>query len=362
MTPPARLLVILLGAIGDVVCGMPLVQRLRVGWPATRIAWAVESPAAPLLQAHPAVDEVIVFRRGQGAGALVEFLRAVRAASPDLTLDLQRHFKSGLTSWWSAAPRRVAFHWRNSREGNCFFNTESIEPVREFTPKVAQFLCFAEHLGLAPVPLSFGLTARAPERERVEGLLAGAGARFAALYVGSTWPSRRWLPRPTAGLCRALRAQGLGVVLLGAPADGPFALRILAAGAGDVIDITGQTSLRELIAVMERAAIAIGPDSGPMHVAAAVGTPVVALFGATSPARSGPWGWHHLVVRGDAPCAPCYLSRCPIGQVCMEQITPATVMERVRQVLSGVAVRQEWDEAKHSRAPVRGCASDRVGR
>ena len=103
MTPPERLLIVLLGAIGDVVCGMPLVQRLRAGWPSTRIAWAVEPAAAPLLEAHPAVDQVIVFRRGQGAAALAEFLRAVRASRPDLTLDCQRHFKSGLTSWCSGA-------------------------------------------------------------------------------------------------------------------------------------------------------------------------------------------------------------------------------------------------------------------
>ncbi len=344
MTPPERLLIVLLGAIGDVVCGMPLVQRLRAGWPATRIVWAVEPAPAPLLEAHPAVDERIVFRRGQGVAALAEFLRAVRASRADLALDLQRHFKSGLTSWCSGAPRRVSFHWRNSREGNRLFNSESIEPVREFTPKLGHFLRFADHLGLPPAPVSFGLAATPPEREQVVPRLAEAGARFAALYVGSSWASRQWLPRATAGLCRALRARGLGVVLVGGPADVPFALRVLAAGAGDVVNLAGRTSLRELIAVMERAAIAIGPDSGPMHVATAVGTPVVALFGATSPARSGPWGWHHLVIRSDVPCAPCYLSRCPIGQLCMERITPAMVMERVEQVLAGTAVPQEWAE------------------
>jgi len=337
-----RLLVVLLGAIGDVVCGMPLVQRVRSGWPATRIAWAIEPAAAPLLAAHPAVDDVIVFRRGHGAAALVEFLRAVRAWRPDLTLDLQRHFKSGLTSWRSGAPRRIGFHWRNSREGNRLFNTESIEPVRDFTPKLTHFLRFADRLGVPPAPISFGLAATAAERDRVAALVAAAGPRFAALYIGSTWASRQWLPRPTAELCRALRGRGLGVVLVGAPADRAFALAVLAAGAGDVVDGVGQTSLREVIAVMEAAAVAIGPDSGPMHVASATGTPVIALFGATSPARSGPWGWHHLVVRGDVPCAPCYQSRCPIGQLCMERITPAAVAERVDRVLTGTAVRQEW--------------------
>jgi lipopolysaccharide heptosyltransferase II len=342
VTPPQRLLIVLFGAIGDVVCGLPLVQRLRAGWPATRIGWTVEPAAAPLLQGHPAVDEVLVFRRGQGAAALLEFLRAVRARRSDLVLDLQRHFKSGLTSWCSRAPRRVSFHWRNSREGNRLFNTESIAPVQEFTPKLTHFLRFADHLGVPAAAVSFGLAAATAERQRVAPLLAALGERFAALHVGSSWPSKLWQPEATAELCRAVRARGLGVVLLGAVADVPLARRVLAAGAGEVVNAVGDLSLREVVAIQERASIAIGPDSGPMHIAAAVGTPVVGLFGATSQARSGPWGWYHMVVRSAVPCAPCYLSRCPIGQLCMERITPAMVMERVDQVLAGTAAPREW--------------------
>jgi lipopolysaccharide heptosyltransferase II len=326
---------VLLGAIGDVVCGMPLAQRLRAGWPQTRIAWAVEPAAAPLLQGHPAVQEVIVFRRRGGRGTFAEFLRAVRDSRPDLTLDLQRHFKSGLTSRASGARRRVGFHWRNSREGNWFFNTETIAPVQTFTLKLTHFQRFADQLGVPPAPISFGLAATVQERARAAALLAPLGeAPLAVLYVGSTWSSRQWLPAATAALCERLRARGLGVVLVGGPGDVAFAESVLAAGAGAVVNTVGQTALRDIIALMERAAVAIGPDTGPMHIAAAVGAPVVALFGATSPRRSGPWGWDDLVVRGDAPCAPCYLPRCPIGQLCMEQITPDKVMTRVELALA----------------------------
>lgn len=337
--PPERVLIVLLGAIGDVVGGMPLAQRLRAGWPSTHISWAVEPAAAPLLEGHPAVDERIIFRRGEGAAAVGEFLRAVRDNRPDVTLDLQRHFKSGVTSWASAAPRRVGFHWRNSREGNRFFNNDSIEPVHDFTLKLTHFQRFADRLGVPPAPISFGLASTAGERARVAELLAPAGARFAALYVGSTWPSRQWQPAATAALSRALHARGLGVVLVGGPADTMFADQVLAADPGPVVNGVGRTVLRDVIAVMERAAVAIGPDTGPMHIGAAVGAPVVALFGATSPRRSGPWGWEHLVLRGDVPCAPCYLKRCPIGQLCMESITPAMVLERVEEGLAAAAGR-----------------------
>jgi lipopolysaccharide heptosyltransferase II len=331
---PERLLIILLGAIGDVVCGLTLAQRLRAGWTRTRIMWVVEPAAAPLLTPHPAVDEVIVFRRGGGMPALMEVLRRLRERRPDVALDLQRHFKSGVFSWASRAPRRVGFHWRNSREGNWFFNTETIEPVDTFTLKVTHFQRFADRLGVAPAPITFGLTATAAERQRVAALLADTGARPAVLYVGSTWPSRRWMPAATAELCQLLRARGLPVVLVGGPADAAFAEAVRKAGAGPFTNLVGRTALRDVIAVMERAAVAIGPDTGPMHIATAVGTPVVALFGATSPLRSGPWGWEDYVIRGQAPCVPCYRSRCPIGQLCMESITPAMVMARVEAALA----------------------------
>ena len=336
---PSRLLMILLGAIGDVVCGMPLAQRLRAGWPRTRIIWAVEPAAAPLLDGHPAVDEVIVFRRRGGVPALIDIGRALRDSRAELVLDLQRHFKSGVFSWWTRAPRRLGFHWENAREGNWFFNTETIPPVGTFTPKLTHFQRFADTLGVAEAPITFGLSATTGERERVASLIDEAGERPAVLYVGSTWPSRQWLPASTAALCGLLRARDLGVVLVGGPADAAFAEAVREAGGGPFVNLVGRTALRDVIAVMERAAVAIGPDTGPMHIATAVGAPVVALFGATSPRRSGPWGWDETVIRGDAPCAPCYRPRCPIGQVCMESITPALVMERVELAMARGAER-----------------------
>jgi ADP-heptose:LPS heptosyltransferase len=97
--------------------------------------------------------------------------------------------------------------------------------------------------------------------------------------------------------------------------------------------LVGRTSLRDVIGILARATITVGPDSGPMHISSAVGTPVVSLWGATSPLRSAPWGSENLIVRGDVPCAPCYLRRCPIGRLCMERIRPQAVLSRVDDVL-----------------------------
>jgi lipopolysaccharide heptosyltransferase II len=327
-------LIVLLGAIGDVVRALPLAQRLHAGWPTTRLAWAVEPAAAPILEGHPALDQVILFERGQGTRAFVRFLNEVRQFRPDLTLDLQRHLKSGLTSWWSAAPIRIGFHWANSREGNWFFNNHHIPKVEHFSSKLQQYLRFADLLGVPDAPIEFGLRLRPEEEEDVRALLAPAGDRFAALCLGSTWESRRWIPAAAARLCSGLRKRGLSVVLLGGSAEVGFAQEVQEVGAGDVVDYTGRTSLRQLISILKQAVVAIGPDSGPMHIAAGVGTPVVSLWGPTSPLRSAPHAFEHLVVRGDVPCAPCYLSQCPIGRLCMERITPEAVLERVDAALS----------------------------
>ncbi len=331
--PPRRVLIVLLGAIGDVVRALPLAQRLRAAWPGAHISWAVEPAAAPIVEGHAALDQVIRFERRDGVGAFATFLRALRADGPELALDLQRHLKSGFATWWSAAPVRIAFHRQNSREGNWLFSNHHIEPVERLSPKVLQFQRFADYLRVPAVPISFGLTTTAAEQERVAVLLDGVGAPFVALLVGSTWQSRYWLPEPTAALCRALLARGLKVVLIGAAADRPFTDALLAEHPGAVVDFVGRTTLRDVIGLLECATIAVGPDSGPMHIAAAVGTPVVSLWGATSAARSAPWGSEHLVVQGEAPCVPCYRADCPIGQLCMRSITPEAVLRQVELAL-----------------------------
>jgi lipopolysaccharide heptosyltransferase II len=329
-----RILIVLHGAIGDVVRALPLLNRLRRACPDARIAWAVEPIAAPLLADHPALDERIVFDRPRGAPAFVEFLGRVRRYRADLTLDLQRHLKSGVVSRVSGAPVRVGFHRRNTNEGNWLFNNRYLPPVPHLSSKLEHYLLFADRLGLPASAVEFRLRAGAAEEAAADSLLAGVGRPFAVLFVGSTWESKTWLPEPTAATAEGLARRGLGVVLVGSPAEAPIAAEVARRARAPLVDLAGKTTLRVLIAVFGRAALALGPDSGPMHVAAAVGTPVVSLFGATSPGRSAPYGFAALVVRGPAPCSPCYLRRCPIGRLCMQRITPAMVLEQAEAALA----------------------------
>lgn len=335
---PQRILIVLLGAIGDVTRALPLLMRVRRAYPDSHIAWAVEPAAAPLLDYHPALNDVLVYHRARGLRAFVPFLRAVRGQDFDLVLDLQRHAKSGLVSWWSAAPLRLGFHPTNTKEGNWLFNTHTIEPVADFSLKLGQYLKFAERLGLqedAGTPaVEFGLRLRPEEEQRVERLLGDTPQPFAAFFLGSRWPSRFWFPESTAQVARALVTKhGLRVVLLGGPDETAFARTVRQAGGPGVTDLSGQTSLRDLIGIFTRCRLAFGPDSGPMHIAAASGAPVVSLWGATSPVRSAPWGSKQWVITGPAACSPCYARQCRIGRRCMQRIRPAQVLEVIERVL-----------------------------
>jgi len=327
--PARRILIVLLGAIGDVTLALPLLTRLRHGYPAARIVWAVEPAAAPLLQHHPALDAVLLFDRPRGPAAFVDFLRRVRAERSDVTLDLQRHLKSGIVSRVSGAAIRLGFHRRNAREGNWLFNTHTLDFMPKFSPKLQQFLRFADWLGVEDVPLSSGLRLTEAEERRVDDLLTDTPSPFVVGFVGASWESKMWFAESTAAVASALAARGVGVVLVGGVPDAAFADAVASRAKSAVRNLTGQITLRDLIGIFRRSRAAFGPDTGPMHIAAAAGTRVVSLWGATSPARSAPWGSTDGVIAGSAPCSPCYLRHCPIGRLCMESIGADAVVAKL---------------------------------
>lgn len=330
-----RILIVLLGAIGDVVRALPLANRVRAAYPDAYLAWAVEPRSAPILEAHPALDERLVFERRGGARAFVAFLRRVRAERFDLVLDLQRHAKSGIVSAASRAPVRLGFHRSNAKELNWLWNTHTIPRVAARGWKIEQYQRFGDFLELPDTPPRFDVTLTADEERRVGEVLAPIGRPFAALFLGSTWESRVWFADRYAALVDALDAAGLDAVLVGGTDVTAMAAATVAASARPPLDLTARSTLRESYGILARARIAVGPDSGPMHLAAAAGTPVVSLWGATAPARSAPFGSQDLVLVGRVPCAPCYLRRCPIDRLCMRDITVARVMAQIDRVLGG---------------------------
>src|SRR5437763_12532014 len=149
---PRRVLIVLLGAIGDVVRALPLLGRIRLAWPDVHLAWAVEPKSLPVLEGHRWLDRVIVYDRARAPFSFLSFLRQVRAGNFDLVVDLQRHLKSGVVALTSGARERIGFDRANVKEFNHLFSTRHIEPQPNLRLKLLQYQAFGDALGLPPAP------------------------------------------------------------------------------------------------------------------------------------------------------------------------------------------------------------------
>ncbi|MBI4527649.1 MAG: glycosyltransferase family 9 protein [Deltaproteobacteria bacterium] len=331
---PSKILIVLHGSIGDVTRAIPLANLIKRAYPKAVLAWAVEPLAFPLLQNLPAIDEIILFDRRCWWRSAIPFLREIRSKGFEMVLDLQRHFKSGLVSWCSGAPYRLGFHRRDAKEFNWLFNNLHIPASDHEISKFDHYLRFAAFLDIEPRPIEWGFELTIEEEKSVRGLLRGVNAPFAAIFVGSSWKSKQWFPGQTAKTAALLHDRfGLDIVLLGGEGDVSFAGEVAGFVSAGLRNLVGRTSLREAIGVLRRAELAVGPDTGLMHLSAAVGTPVVSLWGATSPVRTGPYGNEQYAIRGKADCSPCYLRDCPIGRICMQSIGIDEVATKVEKIL-----------------------------
>jgi heptosyltransferase-1 len=335
---PRRILIVLHGSIGDVTRALPLAAILRRGFPQAFLAWSVEPACLPLLRGNRAIDEVLLFDRRAWWNSTGEFLARVRAGHFDMVLDLQRIFKSGFIGWWSGARRRIGFHRRDSKEFNWMFNNLHIGEYGEEIPKLEHYLKFADYLGLdrGNVQWDFALTPE--EQTSVDRHLDKTRRPFAALFVGTRWQSKQWFPSQMSRCAEQLaRNHDLDTVLLGGNEDRQLAKEVESFSETKLANLVGQTALREAIGVIQRAKIAIGPDTGLMHIAAAVRTPVISLWGATRPERTGPLGFGELALQGKAPCVPCQRRTCSIGRVCLQSITQEEIGAKIRAALAGQA-------------------------
>ena len=317
-----------------------MLGRIRRAYPDAQIAWAVEPKSEPILRAHPWLDEIIVHDRSRAPWGFIPFLMKVRAGRFDLVLDLQRHLKSGITALASGAPDRIGFASANAKEFNTLFSTRQIAAQPAMRLKLMQYQAFGDALGIAPAPIEFGLKISDSELARAKSLLAEAPAPRLAVVLGSSWPSRIYFPELIAATIRALNVSADGgpalfPVLIGGPEDAQSAAQVVRNLEGKpVLNLAGRSTLRDLIVIFPQCAAALAPDCGPMHIAAAVGCPVVSIWGATAPERSAPWGFADFALRGEIPCHPCYLRECPIGRECMRRIRPEDVAAAVRRALT----------------------------
>jgi heptosyltransferase-1 len=315
--PIRRLGILRLSAIGDVVHALPLAMGLRRAFPAARITWVVQRAAAPLLQDHPAVDEVLIFPRRGGLREWAHFVSSLRARRFDATVDPQGNLKSGVVGVLSGARVRAGLHRRDCKEWGNVLLTNRVPPD----------------------PDSWGLTAteteRAHWRERCREAGADPDGPLLALHLTDPDAARSWFIDAWAELAREAVDAGFQVLLNGTAERRGLARAVRCVGA---YDLTGRDDLRGFLAQLEsmagrRGNALVAPDSGPVHLATAVGLPVVCLSGPQDPLRTGPrqrgvavTAWQGLA------CAPCLERTCirqPPDRACMRNLAPATVLDRL---------------------------------
>ena len=324
-----------MGSLGDIIRALCLVSHIKSHIPQSDVSWLVEARWAEFIRLNSQIDTVIIFRREWRASVLWKLYKELSRRHFDIALDLQRIFKSGLFSWLSGAKRRIGLHRNNTKELNWVFNNEYIPYFSENISKLSHYLKFTEHLGLSePTRLDFGFD-RVDVNQMAPPAVVEIQDAFIAVVLGSSWETKDWY---FEGYCQLvhqiLTILKIHVVVLGDSSQTPIAQRLAKTmKSNSVIDLTGN-SLVEMTAVLKAAAAGVGPDSGPGHLAAAVGTPYVTLFGPTPPERHAPYGCDHLVVQTAEDCVPCYKKRCPDrNRECMYHIDPKAVMEKVSLAL-----------------------------
>ena len=340
-----RILLIKLSALGDVIQTLPTLEALRTAFPMAEISWLAEEAAAPILSHHPALDTLLISRRSAWLAAARswrtlptawrecrQLIRLLREAHYDIVLDLQGLLKSALWTMLARSPRKIGF--AGTREYSYLALSERLPPYDLEEHAVRRYLRLAEYLGAAANPSRFRLALPVAAGQHLQALWTKPDGPLIVMHPGTRWPSKHWPAASFAALADALRQEyGAKIVFTGSAADQPLIARLRAAMQTPALDLSGQTDLHDLARLFYHADAAVTTDTGPMHLAAAVGTPVAAIFGPTAPWRTGPYGRQHQVIRRAAACSPCRQRHCP-DPFCLTDLPVADVLTAVKTLLN----------------------------
>jgi lipopolysaccharide heptosyltransferase I len=366
-----RILLIKPSAVGDVIHALPVLAKLRARYPNAHIDWLLTPAIAELVGRHPALSGVVLFDRRRdeplwrnwtAAAGLVGLFQSLREPRYDLVLDLHGQFRSAALTLATGAAVRIGFDrprkasrgprtlpesayrhgWTGAREGAWLAYTHRIRlPVTD-THAVDRYLLLGPMLGFDDGPPEFRVPFSVDAEKSIDQLLTAnrlLDRPLAVVVPGTLWETKHWHAEGFGNVARHLMQTGRAVVLAGANAE-RVRCREVASLAPGTCDLSGRTTLSELTALIRRASICVTNDSGSMHLTAALGRPVVSIFGPTDPVWIGPYGQPGSVVRADLPCSPCYLRRlrrCPHDHACMTQITAEQVIDRIESVLRRAA-------------------------
>ena len=332
---PRRIALIKPSALGDIVHALPVLSALRSKFPEADITWIVNKSYEPLLAGHPDLTDTLAFDRGlRKRGAIgaaryaVGFARELRRRKFDLVVDLQGLLRSGLMCVATGAKMRVGFD--NAREGSRLAYTHRVAvPDADNIHAVDRYWRIAEFLGAGSGPKRFHVLISTEARAWAADELRALPRPIIAVAVGAKWVTKRW---PPAHFAKLLKSVPGTCVFVGTGDDTPLSLEAIAALPGPARDFTGKTSLPQLAALLNAADVMVGNDTGPLHLAAALGTPCVAPYTCTKVVRHGPYGLFDGAVETTVPCAGSYIKTCP-NMICMSELTPERLGPRLAEVL-----------------------------
>ncbi len=325
-----KILLIKLGALGDVVNTLPLAVNLKKHFNA-EIDWLVAPLSYPLVANHPCVNKAILFDKTQLKHSLPHALRHIRKKQYDVTLDLQRILKSSLFTLAARSHRRIGFDTDRCKEQTWLFPFDRIPPSDPQAHMLLQYFEFSAYLGVPKAEVSWRIP-RSPHN-----LPSGLPTSYIVLNIGASRAVKIWPPDHFAVLADLIDTRfNLQPVLTGGPDDLQRAEIIGGKANCNIIDLTGKTSIPQLVEVLANARCVITGDTGAMHLAAALGTDLVALFGPTNPRRTGPF-YGRVIQKTDLSCVPCNQRKCHDHQ-CMKAITPKDVYLELKSLMEESAI------------------------
>jgi len=330
-----KILILKPSSLGDVIQALPVLRLLKRHYPGSEIFWWIDAALAPLLEGDPDLAGVVRFERQRWGQPrhwpeMLRSIQGLRAHRFDLVIDLQCLLRSGLFAWLSNGEKLIGLD--EVREGARGFYDLAVPRKTFHTHAVDWYLAVLPALGV-PVHKNFQwLPARPESAATINARWPADDAPWMALAPGARWENKRWPARHFTELVRLLagRRPDLRFAILGGRNDRALGETIAQAAPARCLNLCGETSLPEMIEWVRRAAMLVTNDTGPMHVAAALGTPLVALFGPTEPRRTGPYGQLENMLRLDLPCSPCLKSTCHFEkpEECLRALPPTLVFER----------------------------------
>ena len=338
-----KILIVKLSAIGDVAQTLPALEALKKVYPDSEITWVVEEAAAGVLDGHPLIDRLLVSRRkawialrmnplalARGLGNMVRFIRELRRTRYDIAIDFQGLLKSGIVIGLARADRKIGYD--RTREFSYLFLNERLPAYDMERHALERYMDVARYLGAVDPSPACKLPLEkecAAISKRVEELRA-PGRPLVAVNPVARWKTKLWQEGKFAELAdRLIREKNAVVIFTGSSDDRRVNERILSMMREKALNWAGETSLKELAALASLCDLFITTDTGPMHLAAAAGARVLALFGPTAPWRTGPYGPSNITVRTGIDCSPCFQRKCGRDIVCMSGITVEDVMRKV---------------------------------